>query len=777
MDFFTIGNILTLGIVALVLFMYRQLDRRNHTIDKVHKYAAQVKDELTEFVAEKEAAVKDYGISLDVQQKSAKELLRRLQITDEELAHKAAAVAKIDERISAYDVSLEELVRMTVRVQENLNRIQEESAFVEKVNKRVSESKEKLVALEKGLGEIERHFERENTGFLERVAQQLTEEVKIKVDDFQTAAAVIARQIADNQTAIEQSSEHIDQDLNLISKTLEEAIEKAAARADKLEDSTLVKLQEQSLERVQQVQGAIDEEIKTYQESAKAQVAELQNVVGDHIDAWKNDTAEWEIQHRSQKDTWKKDIQEMNDRIEAQREAWELVVEDGNAKIQQLLTDINAISDASKDRLTSETEVIEQRLTEVEHTTEALIGSLEQRISVAVEETEQKTLEATNERLEHWKVLTMEADANTRRLLGDLEAASAEIKAHFTAETGAMEQRLQDLQYQIDGSVTDLQDQVIKAAANIQATVLEDAGMRLEQWKQAAEERDSKAQQVLSQMEASGAEFRTHFMAETAAMEERLKNLQVQANESILALRDQVVKVAADTEAEVLEDAGARLEQWKQAAEEGDAKSRSLLLELEASTAELKRYFANETMGMEERLKELQEHTAEAITALRNQVVQAAEDTQTKVWTDTGARLEQWKQAIEEGDTRARQLLSDLEMVSVETEKHISHEIAEATGGLDALQIKLDEAVSHIEDEIVNAGEKAAALADAEREQWKQAVAAEDSKVRETLANLESSLENTKQHVSSEISGAAGQLEALQAKMGETAAHIEEEMA
>ncbi|MDR2398338.1 MAG: hypothetical protein LBD74_06215, partial [Spirochaetaceae bacterium] len=75
MGFFTLGNLLTLGIVGLVLVLYRQLDRQSHALNKVHKYADKLRLDLAEFVAEKEAAVKDYGISLDVQQKSAKELM------------------------------------------------------------------------------------------------------------------------------------------------------------------------------------------------------------------------------------------------------------------------------------------------------------------------------------------------------------------------------------------------------------------------------------------------------------------------------------------------------------------------------------------------------------------------------------------------------------------------------------------------------------------------------------------------------------------------------
>ena len=101
--------------IALVLF--RQFDKNNRSLDKVRKYGERLKEDLASFVAERESAVKDYAVELDVQQKAAKELLKRLVLTEEDLGAKAAAVAKIDERISAYDSSLDELMRLTARVQ------------------------------------------------------------------------------------------------------------------------------------------------------------------------------------------------------------------------------------------------------------------------------------------------------------------------------------------------------------------------------------------------------------------------------------------------------------------------------------------------------------------------------------------------------------------------------------------------------------------------------------------------------------------------------------
>jgi prophage DNA circulation protein len=148
--FFTIGNLITLGIVACVLILYRIADKNNRPLEKVKKYAEKCKEEIAAYAEEKSMAVKNFGIDLDVERKAASQLMKNLQkLTEEELAKKSEAVARIDEHIQAFESSLNELFGMTDRVQENLNRIRDESAFVESTGKRITDTKEKLDNIEK----------------------------------------------------------------------------------------------------------------------------------------------------------------------------------------------------------------------------------------------------------------------------------------------------------------------------------------------------------------------------------------------------------------------------------------------------------------------------------------------------------------------------------------------------------------------------------------------------------------------------------------------------
>ena len=554
-------------------------------------------------------------------------------------------------------------------------------------------------------------------------------------------------------------------------------MEKAAARADKMEDAALLKLREQAIERVQQLQTTIEEELNAYQENAKAQIDELQGVIADYKETWKNDAAEFESQQHSHREEWKKDIQDVDDRLEAQREAWELAVEDGSTRMQQLLADLKTISEESRDHLATETGMMDQRLQTVRSNVESMVNDLEQRITTMVEDTEQRVLEAAEERLKNWSHVTREAETNTRQLLTDLEASSREIKTHFTAETDAMEDRLKELEVEIDKSIAALRNQVMKAAEDIEVTVLEEAGTRLEQWKQAAEERDLKAQEQLAQLEDSVETFKTRFATEIQNMEERFKNLGAETNETITELQDQVAHTSAETRAKVAEDMDARIEQWKDAAEAENARVRQLLLDLETLSAETEKQISHEIAGATQGLAVIQTQLDELSSRIETEVATAGE----QALSLADRELEKWKQAIEVEDTKARELLAGMENSLEDTKQQVSDEIAAATAQIQGIHTMIDDAVSQVEAKITNtigtAEEQALSLADRELEKWRQVVEMEDAKVQELLAGMENSLGDMKQQVSDEIAAATGRIESLHRKIEETTAHIEVEIA
>jgi len=313
-----------LGIVILILILFRQMDRNNRSRNLLRDYTERQKKELGDFVKDQERAVKDYAISLNVERDAAKELMKRLQQTEDELSKKAQAMVKIDNQIKAYESSLAELEGMTSRVQENMNRVRDESAFVDATGKRIGEVKDKLAEFDKDLvnigkkyervlEDIENKFEKDNTASLEKAANTVMATVKSTVSDLRAAEETIERKVEEHRLAVAKVEEgraaSLARDTDYIDKLLAKAVEQAGKRADKMEEAALIKLKEQAEDRILKLKAAEEERLRSYQESAKARILEVQALVKSIRDEWRTERSDWETKDKAVRDERKKDLE------------------------------------------------------------------------------------------------------------------------------------------------------------------------------------------------------------------------------------------------------------------------------------------------------------------------------------------------------------------------------------------------------------------------------------------------------------------------------------
>jgi DNA repair exonuclease SbcCD ATPase subunit len=573
MSFFSIGNLLTLGIVALALILFRQFDRNNRSLEKAHKYGDRLKEELAEFVVQKEAAVRDYGVELDVHQKQAKELMNRIQLTDDALTAKAEAVENLNEKIKAYDSTLGELVRMTVRVQENLTRIQDESSFVEGVGKRVAEAREKFTSLEKGIDAIESRIEEHNAASLEKVSESLFAAVKSAVSDFQAVAETIERKVEDHRDAVRQIERdreaNLERDKADIERILKDAVEKAGDRADKMEETALIKLRDQALERVQRFQTAVEEKLRVHQESGKSWLADIQGMAKDVKDAWTADHAEIDRQQNAFLEGWQRDIQALSDRMQ----------------------EIKAIEGDSARKAAE----LEARLAGLDGQTTDAVAQMRQRLAGTIEEEGQKALAEADAKLEEYREAqrreierlgTLSEDAG--KLDGELrlsmretedrvrqdfaffEQDFANTRAAATAEFAAALDSLREGVSSMDKEITRLKGQAYDTVSDKMkvfeddffADLLrrrEDFDLKIDKWKDgldaeladlAESSRTERRKLELSFSEDMKRYYADedarlvaeleHLKAETGAFEEGIRNQMALADESLGTLKDQL---------------------------------------------------------------------------------------------------------------------------------------------------------------------------------------------------------------------------------------------
>jgi DNA repair exonuclease SbcCD ATPase subunit len=747
MSFFTAGNLLTLGIVALVLVLYRQFDRNNRSLDKMRKYGDRLKEELSAFVLQKESAVKDYAVELDVHQKSAKELMKRVQLTDDELAAKAEAVSRIDERIGAYDTALEELVRMTARVQENLTRIREESAFVETVGKRVSEASGKMTSIEKNLSDLELRFERENAESLERTSESLAAAVRSTVSDLQASAETIERRVEDHREAVDkierERSAALSRDIEIINKTLKEAVERAGARADKMEDAALVKLREQALERVQHMKSTMEERLKSYQEDAKARVVEVQGMIKTYKEEWKNEYASLEAKQRTYKEEWKKDVQELNVLARTQREEWKRMISEGQAEARETLSALGTASKVTRENLSAEAGALEQRLKNLDALTVNTAANLERRLADTAEEADRKLSEAADLRLEGWKQTAAETETRVRGMLSALEAASGETEKKLSAGVESLEQRLQDLASHTDEAAADLERRLLQTTEAAGQKALETADARLAEYREAQvqqyqrletladdtarldtelrrymQETENRVRQDFALFERESAGVRTAVSAEFTASLETLRADIAAVEQELGALKNKAYENVSE-KLRVFEDdfsgdlarrgeeIDRRLAEWKETLdtdltalrEETEADRRKIELSF---NEELRNHLSDQNERLVSELEHLKAETGAFEEGIRDQMAQADQSMEAlkeqldhnlgeaRITAEASAKTEIGRYALSMAET-LKQHQRELESRTRETADQVEARHDEITGAMESSRREIDE--------------------------------------------------------------------------------------
>jgi hypothetical protein len=220
---------------------------------------------------------------------------------------------------------------MTERVQENMNRIRDESDFVETAAKRINDTKEKFDQIErafsaaqKNLEETEIRLERQNAQNLEKAAIEAVTSAKSIVSDFEASAQVIERKVEEHREAVIKTERErealLARDLELVKKTLKDTVENAGKRADKMEDAALVKLREQAYERVNQIKSFCEEKIKNVQESLKTEQGTISEKIKTIHDKWNAEIIETNSKYKQFHQEWVKGSSELSAAAKKQKE-------------------------------------------------------------------------------------------------------------------------------------------------------------------------------------------------------------------------------------------------------------------------------------------------------------------------------------------------------------------------------------------------------------------------------------------------------------------------
>ncbi|MCL2232525.1 MAG: hypothetical protein FWB99_05545 [Treponema sp.] len=696
MGFFTAGNLLTLGIALLIFVLFRYIDKNNRHKRGLKEYSDSLKKEIGAFMEEQEKAVKDYGIALKVERDSARELMKRLLLSEEELAAKAETIAHIDSQIKSYENSLKELDRMTSRVQENMNRIREESAFVETTGKRLNEAKTRIDGITKELGSLESNFERKNTQALERAVDSMLVGAKSSVSDLSAALETIERQVDEHRQEItkieDKRATDMARDLEHINNILKTAVEQAGERASKIEEAALANLKEQAEERLRRLKTAEEDRLRGYQESAKARIAEVQSLLKTFQEQWEAERAAWETKDGELRELRAKDIQELAALLEDSGKRQNALLAEAESRLAISLEEsdkrLAASLEDSKSRLAASLEESGNRLA-------ASLEGSESRLAASLEESDNR-LAATKAAFEaqmrelaelaartaaSQKALLFKAAAEMRQeTLETTRAALEEYSGKWQNERTAWEAKDRELRELRDKDIQELntlfedsgrrQDASLAESENRLAASLEDSESRL-----AASLEDSKSRMaaLLKESEsrlASSLEESDKRLADTkAAFETQMSELAELAAQTAVSQKALLFKAAAEIRQETLETTGAALEEysgkWQSERSGWENKDRELreqrtkdIQDFNTSIEDSQQRLAAAKAAFEAQMREFSEKTNQTIASQEAQLAKAAEDMKHAALEITEKKLEEYRIA-QDAEFRRLETLTD----------------------------------------------------------------------------------------------------------------------
>jgi len=283
---FSLGNIITLVIVILILAIYRQMDRNNRSLEKIRRYTDKITGELDRYVDDKTVALKNLAVELDVHQKTGREILKRITGAEENLESRAEGIQRIADRISEYDTAVGNLMTLTTKVDENMKRLQEESAFVDSTGKRLKEVQGRLDTLEKRIPGIVDDFQIINSRELEALRADALEETERRADELDGNIRTAAGEV-----------EEFVRRLDDIDARWEEMDARTLARVEQGHDEILEATRREGEELKAAFETGLKESIKklyAYQEKLRQEGESLEETLNARMASMEEKSRGWE---------------------------------------------------------------------------------------------------------------------------------------------------------------------------------------------------------------------------------------------------------------------------------------------------------------------------------------------------------------------------------------------------------------------------------------------------------------------------------------------------
>ncbi|GAB1456152.1 hypothetical protein MASR2M48_14600 [Spirochaetota bacterium] len=464
---FDLGNLVAIGITLILLLAYRILDRDNRSLEKIKKYSEKLRDDMAVYADLRSEDLKAYAIDLEVHQKAAKEVLRRVQLAEDALNAKAEHISGMASRIAEYDKALAELKDMSTRVDENLGIIHDESAFVDGVAKTLKVSKEEIERLKASIPGIREGIAIDAKDMMDDLRSAFSDEIRSALDDAQAQVETLRERAEEGTAAVADTNAEAvraaEERFSAIEALLVNAFKKAREEGERLEDASFQKLKEQIDVRGAKLSEAIDDRFNTLRDQAKEKISDTQGVI------------------KSFKADWKKDAEALLTEVRTEAEK---AVEQASARIAEAENKVSKAENLYEERFSK----IE---TKVQETALALQAKLKEQLKAYQEDTSAKQVGIRASIKEGIAETKAEAEMAARDMAETLAAFRSGIDETASAQSArlaAMDELLSAAEKKANDTVSALSDKFTDRGADLEQRVLANFEIRASELRELVEQ-------------------------------------------------------------------------------------------------------------------------------------------------------------------------------------------------------------------------------------------------------------------------------------------------
>ncbi|HOV38615.1 MAG TPA: hypothetical protein PLG79_07835 [Spirochaetales bacterium] len=551
---FTVGNLLVIGIVLVILAIFRQLDRNSKTLDKVRRYADRAKEELDKVVLERVQNLKDLAIEMDVHQKAGKEILKRIQSIEEGLEDKFAATDTIAARIKEYDRVLTDLVEMTRRAEENIQRIKEESVFVDEVGKKIKVLTGKVETQEARIPELVHRFEEINGAALEAVKGKVLEATANSVQELETRIAeamqrsndlVVFLQSAERkikeettlmETSFHKSAENLvletSRKLSEMETMYNERLGEVARKGELMETKALQKLKEHVEEKLKSTYRELALQIEAEKNDLKTKMDELEKIVYQI----EQDTTDKLAQLRENNESSLASLQEeLGSEIAQKTESLRTDLERQTAETEKAFLSVRENLEKQWAQVEEKTLQRRQNLDTFLQEMEKQMDTLSTELAERMKETESKF---------HEELASFKAEAD--RLSQELHTLYEGIGKNLENTKAGLNNEVRTFESFIKKTFQEQEEKVLRLGEDLQGKVLHNLESRLQEQEKDFSYRFARIEEVSSEIDNLENNLRNFMERTRVRLQEDFNNFGKQLHDQRLADQEEVSKGIAE---------------------------------------------------------------------------------------------------------------------------------------------------------------------------------------------------------------------------------------